>query len=158
PGMAMAVPPARSSRRTQASAASGRRSLQATLAPYRDRASAMPLPMLGPVPVTSATLPARETSISPTTSFVASMLVRQRPMFDYDVVIIGGGPAGLTAGRELGLAGHRVLLLERELFGGNLQNVDAIEDAPAQRDGVTGAQLAAELAEQATASGLTLRQ
>src|SRR2546430_1159144 len=79
-------PPAGPSRRTRASRPSGRRSLQATLAPYRDRASAMPLPMLGPVPVTSATLPAREPSISPTTSFVASMLVRQRPMFDYDVV------------------------------------------------------------------------
>src|SRR5258708_23643997 len=61
--MAIAVPPPRSIRRTHASAASARMSLHATLAPYFESASAMPLPMLGPVPVTSATLPSSEISI-----------------------------------------------------------------------------------------------
>src|SRR6202034_4251340 len=37
-------------------------SLTATFAPYLDRARAMPLPMFGPQPVTSATLPSSETS------------------------------------------------------------------------------------------------
>src|SRR5215467_14504464 len=37
-------------------------SLQATLAPYFARASAIPLPMLGPTPVTRATLPSSEIS------------------------------------------------------------------------------------------------
>src|ERR1700677_1112669 len=37
-------------------------SLQATLAPYLASARATPLPMLGPTPVTSATLPSRDTS------------------------------------------------------------------------------------------------
>src|SRR5579863_9875369 len=41
-------------------------SLTATFAPYRASARAMPLPMFGPHPVTSATLPSSETSIGTT--------------------------------------------------------------------------------------------
>src|SRR3989304_9067190 len=62
--MLIAVPPLRSMRRTQASAASALMSLQATLAPYFASARAMPLPMLGPAPVTMATLPSKDTSIN----------------------------------------------------------------------------------------------
>jgi thioredoxin reductase (NADPH) len=74
-------------------------------------------------------------------------------MLDYDAVIIGGGPAGLTAGAYLSRAGHRALLLERELFGGNLRNVEIVEGPNGP---VTGAELASELAEEAARSGLRL--
>jgi len=79
-------------------------------------------------------------------------------VFEYAVVIVGGGPAGLTAGLHLSRAGHRTLLLERELFGGNLQHAGRLEDYPAFPGSVSGAQLASEMIEQATASGLTLKQ
>src|SRR5215475_12526828 len=54
-------------------------SLQATFAPYLASASAMPLPMLGPTPVTSATLPASETSTvtAPSTGPVLTRLPRR---------------------------------------------------------------------------------
>jgi len=79
-------------------------------------------------------------------------------MADFDAVIVGGGPAGLTAGLHLGRAGHRTLLLERGTFGGNLENVDWIEDYPGFPQGISGAKLASDMVEQAGASGLELRE
>ena len=45
---------------------------------------------------------------------------------DYDAIVIGGGPAGLSAGTELAQARYRVLLLEKESFGGPIINVEWI--------------------------------
>jgi len=78
-------------------------------------------------------------------------------MPDFDAIIVGGGPAGLTAGERLSRAGHRVLLLERELYGGNLKHVERVDDHPDFPDGIAGGELANELAERAAASGLQLR-
>lgn len=78
-------------------------------------------------------------------------------MLDQDVVVIGGGPAGLTAGTQLARSGRRVLLLERGLYGGNLENVDVVEEYPPD-EGVAGAQLASRLAEEAKAAGVRMRE
>jgi len=80
------------------------------------------------------------------------------PGFDYEVVIIGSGPAGLTAGLHLSRAGRRTLLLERGTYGGSLEDVDVVEDYPGVPDGTTGAQLGSRMAEQAVAAGLDLQQ
>lgn len=77
-------------------------------------------------------------------------------MFDQDVVIIGGGPAGLTAGTLLAENGLRVLLLEKENFGGYLKKVEWFNGHPDYPEGVAGPELAEKLIEQAEARGLQM--
>lgn len=79
-------------------------------------------------------------------------------MFDYDVVIVGGGPAGLTAGLYLNRGKRRAMLLEKEIFGGQIKNVEWIENYPGFAEGVAGAKLASEMLTQATKYGLQLKQ
>ncbi|MFC1932216.1 NAD(P)/FAD-dependent oxidoreductase [Chloroflexota bacterium] len=75
-------------------------------------------------------------------------------MFDCDVVVIGGGPAGLTAALYLGRANRKTILLEKELPGGQIKDVEWIENYPGFADGVSGAHLASEMLDQATKYGL----
>jgi len=77
-------------------------------------------------------------------------------MFDWDVVIIGGGPAGLTAGLYLGRANRRTLLLDKDTPGGYIRNIGLIENYPGFSGGVPGAQLAAEMVKQAQRYGLEI--
>jgi thioredoxin reductase (NADPH) len=51
-------------------------------------------------------------------------------MANYEVVIIGGGPAGLTAGLYSSRAGLKSLLIERGAFGGQIVNAPLVENYP----------------------------
>lgn len=79
-------------------------------------------------------------------------------MFDYDAVIIGGGPAGLTAGLYICRGNWRTILLDKESFGGYIKNIELIENYPGFTDGISGAQLATQMVNQATKYGLKLEQ
>jgi thioredoxin reductase (NADPH) len=79
-------------------------------------------------------------------------------MSDWDALIIGGGPAGLTAGLYLGRANWRTLLLEKETVGGYIMNVETIENYPGFAEGVAGAQLAMDMKNQAVKYGLQLQR
>ena len=48
----------------------------------------------------------------------------------FDIIIVGGGPAGLTAAVYARRAGKSVLLLERESFGGQIASSPKVENFP----------------------------
>ena len=75
---------------------------------------------------------------------------------DYDAIVIGGGPAGLSAGTELAQARYRVLLLEKESFGGPIINIEWINGYPRPGEKLAGAMLASELVKQAEQSGVEM--
>ena len=70
----------------------------------------------------------------------------------YDVIIIGAGPAGLTASVYLRRADKSVLILERETFGGQITHSPKVENYPGFVT-MTGSELGDRLVEQAMAQG-----
>lgn len=74
---------------------------------------------------------------------------------DYDIAIIGGGPAGLTAALYAGRNMDRAVLFEAKGPGGQLLNTELIEDYPGFKS-ILGIDLAEVMAEQAVRFGATL--
>lgn len=68
---------------------------------------------------------------------------------DFDVIIIGSGSAGLSAGIYTSRAGFRTLILEKEIMGGELMNLQLIENYPGFSTGVQGPELGSAMLEQA---------
>jgi thioredoxin reductase (NADPH) len=72
---------------------------------------------------------------------------------EYDVVIIGAGPAGLTAGIYAARDRFSTLVIERGIIGGNITTTDDVENYPGFPEGITGFDLTAKMHEQATKHG-----
>lgn len=70
----------------------------------------------------------------------------------FDIIIVGGGPAGLTAAIYARRAGKTVLLLEKEGFGGQIASSPKVENFPGF-DAISGAELADRLYNQADVLG-----
>ncbi len=75
----------------------------------------------------------------------------------YDVVIIGGGAAGLTAGLYASRAGLKATLLERLMSGGQVVNAEKIENFPGFPDGISGAEFGPLLQDQAMKYGMEIQ-
>lgn len=67
---------------------------------------------------------------------------------DYDLVIIGGGAAGLTAGLYAARAKLNVILIEKVVPGGQIIITDWIENYPGFPEGVSGPDLVQKMTEQ----------
>ena len=72
----------------------------------------------------------------------------------YDVIIIGGGPAGLTAGIYTARARLNTLLLEKEFIGGQIVNAELVENFPGFAEGIDGYELTQLMHKQAVKFGL----
>ena len=74
----------------------------------------------------------------------------------FDAIIIGGGPAGLTAGIYLGRARMNTLLIEKVMPGGQAVLTEIIENYPGFPHGITGPELMQKMEEQAVRFGLKI--
>lgn len=74
----------------------------------------------------------------------------------YDLVIIGGGPAGLTAGIYAARARMKVVLLERFAPGGQVLTTDWVENYPGFPEGISGFELIDKMKQQAERFGLPI--
>lgn len=77
-------------------------------------------------------------------------------VFMYDLIIVGAGPAGLTAALYALRANKKVLVLEEKCYGGQIINANKIENYPAIND-ITGVDFANNLYEQAKNLGMVLK-
>ncbi|MBQ2494378.1 MAG: FAD-dependent oxidoreductase [Bacilli bacterium] len=71
----------------------------------------------------------------------------------YDSIVIGGGPAGMTAALYLLRAGKSVLILEREAFGGQIAESPRLENFPSVAS-ISGLDFSDHLFEQISALGV----
>jgi len=70
----------------------------------------------------------------------------------YDIAIVGGGPAGLTAGIYSARAGLKVCIIEKLIPGGQVCLTDKIENYPGF-ESISGAELGSQMGEQAEKLG-----
>ncbi len=74
---------------------------------------------------------------------------------NYDIVVVGGGPGGLTAGMYGARAKMRTILLEKYMPGGQIANTEEVEDYPGFET-ISGAELAMKMTDHAKKFGLEI--
>ena len=74
-----------------------------------------------------------------------------------DAIIIGAGPAGMTAGIYCARAGLKTLILERTFPGGQVVKTDVIENYPGFPNGIAGFDLANLMQAQVRKFGAEIR-
>jgi len=75
----------------------------------------------------------------------------------YDLVIIGSGPAGLSAGINAARSGLRTLILETEEFGGKAAGISLYENYPGFPDGIMATELVERMQQQASKFGAEMK-
>ncbi|MFA5056414.1 MAG: thioredoxin-disulfide reductase [Dehalococcoidia bacterium] len=73
---------------------------------------------------------------------------------NYDVLIIGGGPAGLSAGIYAARARLRTMLIEKAMFGGLIASAELVENYPGFPEGISGFDIGERMYQQASKFGL----
>ncbi len=77
---------------------------------------------------------------------------------DYDLIIVGSGPAGLTAALYSGRAKLSTAILEKGTLGGSIVNAESVENFPGFPKGISGSKLGANLLSQVMKYGAEFKQ
>lgn len=72
---------------------------------------------------------------------------------NYDIAILGAGPAGLTAGLYAGRGGLKAAIIEKMMPGGLVANTERIDNYPGFPEGISGYELAQKMEQQAKKFG-----
>ncbi len=75
----------------------------------------------------------------------------------FDLIIVGSGPAGLTAGIYASRANLKVLLLAGEQWGGQLMKTTVVENYPGFPEGINGPELMTKMKDQAEKFGTNIK-
>ena len=76
----------------------------------------------------------------------------------YDLIIVGGGPAGLTAALYTAREGIDTLIIERAALGGQAATTQWLDNVPGFADGIDGASFSDQLRRQASRFGVEILQ
>ncbi|MBS7648470.1 thioredoxin-disulfide reductase [Candidatus Bathyarchaeota archaeon] len=79
-------------------------------------------------------------------------------MEEFDLVIIGAGPAGLTAGMYSARSGLKTLVLDEKQAGGTINIVPWIENYPGFHEGISGEELAKRIVNQCVKFGAEIHE
>ena len=83
-------------------------------------------------------------------------LARDAAMTSYDLVIVGGGPTGLTTAIYAARENLRTVVIERSALGGQAGVTERLDNYPGFPDGIGGAELASRFVQQAERYGVEL--
>jgi len=79
-------------------------------------------------------------------------------MEHWDLIIVGAGPAGLTAGLYGARSGLKTLVLEEKISGGEVARIPMVENYPGFFDGISGRELAEKIMEQCRNVGANINE